>query len=303
MPPASARALLTGVIDYAGLFPPAALPMDAALAEYAAARTGAEAWLLGRFVCPAVRLGDLARAVEASPVPALRVSAIVRDRSTDDVAAIAAFNSRASARGAGVDSVEAKPATPDGVDWLADALPTMAEVYVEMAPGDDLAPWFTRIAARDLRAKVRTGGVTAEAFPAPGALVAFLAAAVHHGVPFKATAGLHHVVRGAYRLTYDPDAAAAPMYGYLNVLLATAALQAGRPPAVAADLLTATDAAALRFADDHVAWGDVVLPLDALRATRARHLVSFGSCSFREPAEELHALTAAAAPHATERRS
>ena len=80
------------------------------------------------------------------------------------------------------------------------------------------------------------------------------------------------------------------MYGYLNVLLAAAALQAGRPVAAAEALLQQSDATALVFDDGAVRWGDDVFPLSMLRDTRARHLVSFGSCSFREPVEELDAL-------------
>src|SRR5262249_54965834 len=53
------RALLTGSIDYAGLFPPAGLPMEQAIRNYARYRTEAETWVLGRFVCPAARVGEL----------------------------------------------------------------------------------------------------------------------------------------------------------------------------------------------------------------------------------------------------
>jgi hypothetical protein len=37
-------------------------------------------------------------------------------------------------------------------------------------------------------------------------------------------------------------------------------------------------------------WGADGFSLSILRDTRARHLVSFGSCSFKEPVEELDAL-------------
>ena len=57
-----ARALLAGLVDYAGLFPPAALDMEAAVAEYARRRRAPEAWMLGRFVAPAARLVELGRA-------------------------------------------------------------------------------------------------------------------------------------------------------------------------------------------------------------------------------------------------
>jgi hypothetical protein len=109
-------------------------------------------------------------------------------------------------------------------------------------------------------------------------------------VVFKATAGLHHAVRGSFPLTYEPSAAQAPMYGYLNVLLATAALHAGRPVAAAEAILQQTDGATLSFADDMARWGADGFSLSILRDTRARHLVSFGSCSFKEPVEELDAL-------------
>lgn len=292
MPPASATALLTGVVDYAGLFPPAALAMADAVAEYHAARAEGHAWMLGRFVVPAARLQELAAALTALPAgrPEWRVSAIVRDGSDGDVAAIAEFNNALSRHHARVDAVEAKPAALDGIDWLAAQFGAGIDLYVEVAPGPDVDRWLGRVAARGLRAKVRTGGVTAEAFPTADALAAFLAATVRHKVTFKATAGLHHAVRGAYRLTYEPGAAEAPMYGYLNVLLATAALRAARPIATAEALLRMTDASSLVFAADAVRWGAESFPLSMLRDTRSHHLVSFGSCSFQEPVAEFDAL-------------
>jgi len=292
MLPASASALLTGVVDYAGLFPPAALAMSEAVAEYHAARTAGHAWMLGRFVVPAARLPELAAALATLPAdrPEWRVSAIVRDQSEADVAAIAEFNNTLSRHHARVDAVEAKPAALDGVDWLAAQFGAGIDLYVEIAPGPDVDRWLDRVAARGLRAKVRTGGVTAEAFPTPEALAAFLAAAVRHKVTFKATAGLHHAVRGAYRLTYEPGAAEAPMYGYLNVLLATAALRAGRPPGAAEALLRMTDASSLVFTADAVRWGAESFPLSMVRDMRSHHLVSFGSCSFQEPVAEFDAL-------------
>jgi hypothetical protein len=288
---ASTTALLAGVVDYAGLFPPAALPMAEAAAEYYRSLDGPHAWMLGRFVVPASRLAELATVLATLPVPRLEwlVSAIVRDASDADVAAVAAFNANAVSHRAGVDAVESKPQTMDGIDWLAAQFPGL-DVYVEVSPGADADRWLERVATRGLRAKVRTGGVTADAFPTPASLAAFLAAAVAHGVVFKATAGLHHAVRGDYRLTYDHGAARAPMYGYLNVLLAAAALRAGRPVATAEALLQQSDPSALTFTADSVHWGSEAFPQTILRDTRAHHLVSFGSCSFREPVEEFDAL-------------
>ncbi|MFN7977422.1 MAG: hypothetical protein U0P30_04745 [Vicinamibacterales bacterium] len=294
MPRPSTTALLAGVVDYAGLFPPASLSMADAVAEYLRARRGPSAWMLGRFVVPATRLADFAAVLHLQSAAETHaepwgVSAIVRDGVANDVAVIAEFNGHASSQGARVDSVEAKPLSIDSIDWLADTCGPFGEVYVELAPGPELPAWMARVAARGLRAKIRTGGITADAFPAPAAIVSFIAEAVRHGVVFKATAGLHHAVRGAYRLTYATDAPSAPMYGYLNVLLATAALQAGASVVEAETLLTLADPAALVLRDGTVTWGGHEFTVAQLHATRAR-LVSFGSCSFREPAEEFDAL-------------
>ncbi len=287
---ASTTALLAGVVDYAGLFPPAGLTMTDAVWAYREALSGPSAWMLGRFVVPAARLEELREALDAATGSdaGWRVSAIVRDGSDADLAAVAGFNTSASER-ARVDSMESKPATLEGIDWLARYAGPAGEVYVEIAPGPDVDAWLARVAARGLRAKVRTGGVTADAFPAPAALAAFLAAAVRHDVAFKATAGLHHAVRGEYRLTYERDATSAPMYGYLNVLLATAALQAGASTPAAEAVLQHSDAGALAFTDGIVRWAGREFTIETLRQTRAR-LVSFGSCSFREPVEEFDAL-------------
>jgi hypothetical protein len=50
---------MSGLIDYAGLFPPASLDMAAAMRNYAAYRQGEYAWMLGRFVVPAARRGEV----------------------------------------------------------------------------------------------------------------------------------------------------------------------------------------------------------------------------------------------------
>lgn len=289
--PASASALLGGAVDYAGLFPPAALVMGQAVAEYAAALDGPDAWMLGRFVVPAGRLPELAkeRAALNRPSSEWRLSALVAGESDADLAAIAAFN-RAAERQAVVDAIECKPTHLADIDWLAEHVAPSCAAFVEIPATEDVATWMTRLAARGLGAKIRTGGVTAAAFPEASAIAAFLQAAVRAGVRVKATAGLHHAVRGAYRLTYDANAPTGFMYGYLNVLLATAALQSGGPAAVAEQVLLLADPASLTFTDDAVRWGDHEFPTALLHATRAERLAGFGSCSFREPAEELRSL-------------
>jgi hypothetical protein len=288
----SARALLAAVVDYAGLFPPAALSMPEAVAEYAAAQRGSDAWMLGRFVLTAARLPEFAEAMVsmAAPAEGWRLSAIVRDGSQADRDAISAFNAASARHHAVVDTIECKPQTLEGIDWLAEELGPSFDVYVEVTAGDDAPRWLERVGERGLKGKVRTGGLTPDAFPSTAALLTFIEAAVRLRVPFKATAGLHHAVRGSYRLTYEDQAAQAPMYGYLNVILATAAIRAGLPRSVVEQVLCQTDTSSLVFSDESIRWGAAEWPAGIVGGTRAEQLVSFGSCSFREPVDELHSL-------------
>src|SRR6185437_140809 len=126
--------------------------------------------------------------------------------------------------------------------------------YFEIPAGANPSQLIGAVAAAGARAKIRTGGVTADAFPSAEAIIAFIEACLRAGVAFKATAGLHHPLRGEYRLTYEPGSATAIMYGYLNVFLATALLHAGSSRHVAQAVLLETDPTSLDFEDDGISW-------------------------------------------------
>lgn len=288
MPPASARALMAGAVDYAGLFPPAQLPLADALAEYRRALAGADAWMLGRFIVPAMQLSVLADAVvrDAHDGRGWTVSAIVREHMDEDAAAVQAFNQRAANLHVRVDTIECRPSSSDSITWLAKTFSPAFTVHVEVGVGPTARDDLRVVARHQLRAKVRTGGLAPDAFPAPASLVAFIESARDVGVPFKATAGLHHAMRGAYPLSDELGAQSATMHGFVNLMLATATVGQRLPTTTAAALLTRTDHSALVFDDERVRWGDVELSIDAIGRMREAQCVSFGACSFREPADE-----------------
>jgi hypothetical protein len=109
-------------------------------------------------------------------------------------------------------------------------------------------------------------------------------------VPFKATAGLHHPLRGEYRLTYEPDAPSATMFGFLNVFAAAALAAAGAGDGELIELLEERRRSAFTFAADGLRWGSHVVTLDQLERSRTSFAVAFGSCSFREPVDDLQEL-------------
>jgi hypothetical protein len=292
------RLLLEHSIDYAGLFPPAGLAMRPALENYAAYRRRPEAWALGRFVVPAARLDELERAAgDLLPADAddpWRLSVLLGADPAADVRGLGELNCRHAAAGAGAlvaDVVELKAETAEAVEAALAGLPRHLTVFVELPLNRDPAPAVAAIARHGAGAKVRTGGVTEDAFPATADLLRFLRAAVAAGVPFKATAGLHHPIRARYRLTYEPDSPSGTMYGFLNLFLAAAFLRQGMGDGDAARLLEETDPASLAFErEGGIVWRGHRLGPDALVEARARGLGSFGSCSFEEPVGDLASL-------------
>lgn len=285
-PPAVVRAMMREAIDYAGLFPPAALGMDDAVRNFATYRRGPHAWMLGRFVLPVARLEELAAAYAAASVPnesPWPLSVIAR---ATDAPALAAFNARYGSR-LHIDVVEAPPVAVADVAALATALLPTYAVYAEVDITRDPAPLIAELARHGLRAKMRTGGVTAASIPAPGDVARFIAGCHAARVPFKATAGLHHAWRAEYPLTYAPDAPRGTMFGFANVLLAGAAATGGAPPdELAAILGGAEDGFAIEDAGAVLPSGRAV-PAALVEAARAGAVQSFGSCSFDEPVAEL----------------
>ncbi len=292
----SLHTLLAAIIDYAGLFPPAGLDMGPAVAEYAAHRAGPYRWALGRFVAPAVRLEEFERAAEQC-FPAAgdpwRVSALLGPDLPADLGAIGRFNEAHGGSGPGravVDTVELKAATPDAIAAALDRIGPGVDAYVELPVHRDPAELIGIIGQRGARAKIRTGGITPDAFPAPSDLIRFIRACVNAGVPFKATAGLHHPLCGTYALTYAPDSSRAPMYGFLNLFLAAALVAGGMTDDAAAALLAEKSAGAFRVSDGAVEWRGRSLGEPELARVRREVATSFGSCSFREPIADLQSL-------------
>jgi len=292
------RTLLAHAIDYAGLFPPAQLDMPGAVAEYESYLASSDAWALGRFVVPAARLRELAAAAGDAPSNPLgsrqgerRLSVVLGADLAADVERLRAFCADVNGEGwwRGIDAVELRASTPEAIAQAMRVVPDSVERYVEIPISEDPTPLVLAIAGAGAYAKVRTGGTTTDAFPASDHVARFLATCLREAVPFKATAGLHHPLRGEYPLTYEPGSACGRMYGFLNVFLATAFLAAGLDEAEARVLLDESDPNAVTFSRTEAVWRSHRIPLDRLAESR-RFLTSFGSCSFREPIDDLTAL-------------
>jgi hypothetical protein len=174
------RALLTNIVDYAGLYPPAGLDMTTAVLNYASYAESLDAWMLGRFIVPAARLGELegefARIDTTMPLP-MRLSVVLGPDVAADIDAVRSFNGT-HAQTFSVDAVEAKLATSTAIDQATALTEGEFELFAEVPSDPDPRPLVAAMARAGTSAKIRTGGVTPDAFPSAGGRRS-LHAAVH----------------------------------------------------------------------------------------------------------------------------
>ncbi|MBL8747367.1 MAG: hypothetical protein JNK58_13560 [Phycisphaerae bacterium] len=323
----SLQILLTSIVDYAGLFPPAALDLPTTLANWRRYVTCPEKWMLGRLIVPIGKLDEFARLVEREaciPGPgedAWRLSVLVSDNLDADIDRIFEFNRRFAGESAGpsaaaaasagsdpfdvpdvvvaggivVDAIEVKAQSGKHIDTAMKIIPEQLEPFFEVpvAGGADVRGLIIAMNGTGAAAKIRMGGVTPEAFPAAIDVARFLVACAAADVPFKATAGLHHPMRAEYPLTYEPGCARGVMFGFLNVFAAAAFARIGFIPGTRpaeADLvnvLEESNSRAFIFDDGGFTWRDKRLENARLARVRESFAISFGSCSFEEPLNEL----------------
>jgi hypothetical protein len=215
------KALLSGIVDYAGLYPPACLGLPEVVANYERYLSGSEAWMLNRLVLPASRLS------EVNPRSDWRVTVIADEEPFEFPDC--------------VESIETK-----------DLRSFTKPVYRELPVGE----------IEDGFAKIRTNAISSDD------LATFLVSAAARRLAFKATAGLHHPVRGE-------------QHGFLNVFLAAAYAWHGADRAFVTGVLNETDFDALGGGD---------LTVEQIVEARRDFSHSFGSCSFEEPVEDLKQL-------------
>lgn len=307
----SLRAFLARLIDYAGLFPPADLPIERAIRSYAGYRAGPDAWMLGRFVCPAGRLAELDPLVPLfAGGPPLELAALGRRGEhadgclanlQEDLQQVAAFRERHGDLVA-VEALELPlpPTTPEAATMAAIAAAAAEHrmrAFCEMAAPPSVG-WEHAVDATldailehnagggpQLGYKLRAGGATPDAIPSVGEVAHVLLACRDRGVALKCTAGLHRPFRGQH------GEARATMHGFVNVFAAGVLAHACRLERAATEAILADEEpASFTFAGGRLAWRDCAADAAEVARLRETALVSFGSCSFDEPREDLRRL-------------
>lgn len=289
-PNRSVRNLLSELIDYAGLFPPAMLSMKEAVANFAHYRNSKYAWMLGRFIVPAARLDEFAECAGPyfkSGEEPWRLSVLAGEDVNDTVRRFRAFNEEHASL-AVCDSLEVKASTESKIENTVALLPEGVTTFFEIAMGERFVDLVSCLAMNGQRAKIRTGGVERDAFPTSQEVVRFVRTCMAANVPFKATAGLHHPLRCFRPLTYAEDAPSGTMHGFLNLMLMTAFVREGYRPSLLEDVMEEEFREVFQFTENGVRWRDEhFLHTSLLERVRQNGMISFGSCSFTEPVEDL----------------
>jgi hypothetical protein len=298
---ASLRALLNQAIDYAGMFPPCSLALEPALQNHAEYVRSPEAWMLNGFVLP-VEQFDAARQLlsDFDPLHPLRVAALGPKTANAD-----AFLDGLHQTETAIRSFSKYDTDLDSISHLEMSLPTDVDsaclkkarafagelsVFWE-APPERAEQIIALIAGHNSDEKVttfgyklRTGGVTADAFPTSAQIARALVAQATHQLPIKFTAGLHHPIR-QFR-----DEVKTKMHGFLNVLgAAVLAAEHQWDADQAVMMLEDEDPRSFSFTDDFFAWRNWKIDTERLQYRR-KFVRSFGSCSFDEPRDDLRAL-------------
>ncbi|MHB1517475.1 MAG: hypothetical protein ACYCVN_11745 [Acidimicrobiales bacterium] len=271
---ADAAVAFAGFFDDAALFPPARLPMvEAVAAHVSRLRSGDHRGAtLGPLVLDLRRSSEFARAANGRQCP-IAVSAIcdVETVETADrhLARISALD------GVHIKSTEYPPASRHLADkWILSDRP--CERYVELDWQSMSLDAVHELSQQGHRAKFRTGGLSASAFPPSDLLSVGLAACTAERVPFKCTAGLHSAIR------HDDPVTGFEHHGFLNILTAIIDLLTGASGPEVIDRLEERDGMSLAVA---------LLSSPAAVLVEARSLfISIGTCNIDEPWADLATL-------------
>jgi len=310
-PSKSIHAFLSQIIDYAGLYPPANLPLDEAIRNFVKYQKDADVWMLSRFVIPAKRLIDLSKLAEQIfPRDGILSFSVLGQGGKDageflqnlrlDIASILAFR---DLHGAGVVADVFEAALPISVlGYQADALDLVNKttdvlnkngltVFFEAPFGEGwqsraekLIKSLRKIKDKHIGFKLRTGGVTPDAFPTTEQVTWAISATRDGGVPMKATAGLHHPIR------HYNESVQTKMHGFINVFGAgILAVTNNLSTQQIEPILEDENAADFIFDETGFSWKDLRVATSEISSAR-HQIVSFGSCSFDEPREDLRSI-------------
>lgn len=314
-PAASLKNFTSKIIDYAGLFPPASLDLAQAFHNYIFYRQGENKWMLNKFIIPAKKLGDLTELMKEMVIEE-PVNFSVLGSAGDtieafnknfdaDLASISDFI-KANGKIAGIDAFEVRlpkeilerEDSDDMLDMMigvSDRLEKTAgktvPVFYEAALDEKYESQIIRVVEsiaslrKNCGYKLRTGGTEPSAFPAAGLIAFAIMTCCEFGVPMKCTAGLHHPVK------HYNEGVKADMHGFFNIFGAgILAYAEDLDEEEIIEIINDDDPYEFIFKETGFEWNDIEVSNVQINEARVNLMISYGSCSFDEPIEDLKML-------------
>ncbi|MFY0684064.1 MAG: hypothetical protein JXR20_05890 [Balneola sp.] len=316
---------LSEIIDYAGLYPPASLPLNEAFNKYIEHSSSKESWMLSKFVVGTNRLDDLIGLINnsdkapqpfdltvvAAPSTNAEEFRTVVSKTKEQILSIQEKSNKLI-KALSLEIKLPSELTYDEaellslIDLTASSMNSASElpeqVFFEI-PGFEFLPSHIEPLTRAISThneeseknelanylysgfKIRCGGVEAFQFPP----ISYLTTAIHiatiNNTPTKFTAGLHHPIR------HFNDSVQTKMHGFLNVFGASILARAGQLSENEIHEMIADETADnFAFTEDAFQWKSHSVEMDQIQKLRTLSVTSFGSCSFDEPVEDLQEL-------------
>lgn len=316
----SLRAFMAGLIDYAGLFPPAILDMEPAIGNYARYLGDDDAWMLGRFICPASRLPELSPLASKHLKGSDQLRLAVLGRPAENIKSfsrclasdISDMQGFRSSFGEHCKFEVYETRLPAGLldsgntgetqellesmhrDFM-EGLHYPPALFVESPRRENWRQDWRQVIKeiknyRDQEIaltgfKLRCGGVEAHMYPTVEQVAAAVTMCEEFDVPLKATAGLHHPLR------HFNNSAGVMMHGFFNVFGAALLSTVHHlPESIIASIIAEEDPQAFYFNENGFGWREWEIAAPDIKLGRTEAATSFGSCSFDEPREDLQAL-------------
>ena len=329
----SLRTFMDGLIDYAGLFPPAKLPLNEAIDEYILHLKGENSWILGRFIIPISQFNDLEEFLPLfENIEPLKLSVLGGGGNSDDeylnnikqnIADINDFREKHAGK-IEIDVIECKLATntpsKDIMQKATDLLnqnnlkhyhefAELPYVGIDYSTELDETSWDSVVVPtvamisemKNAGIKLRCGGIVKDAFPSVEKVAAMIQACSLNKIPMKFTAGLHHPLRH-FEEQYDCD-----MHGFVNVFGAGILASNFEQPQhsqekyrmfiLLSHMIDDNNSDNFNFDESKLTWkvGDdrdtrFEIDTEKIKKARGNRAISYGSCSFEEPIDDLKQL-------------
>lgn len=303
------------IIDYAGLFPPASLELGQAFHNFVFYRQGEYRWMLGKFIIPVKRLAELGSLLDDMTIDGSVPLSILGSSSENvnefyslfksDIAIINEFKSKYSGT-VTIDAFEVRlpsdifkdndntelqklmGSISDSLEnTLGKKIPVFYEVTLTKEYEAEIIRTVETIGALNNGSgyKLRTGGIEASAFPEPEVIAFAIMTCCEFDVPMKCTAGLHHPIR------HYNEEVKSNMHGFMNVFAAgILAYTSNLDEAEIIEVLTDEDPYEFMFTESGFTWDENEITNSEIKSAREKFMLSYGSCSFDEPIDDLKAM-------------